>query len=418
MKSLIKNIFLVTVLFGLILASDVRAIELDARKLVPSVDLFFSPRTSSFVEGSTFEVPIYIDTQGVSINSIEVRLKFSSDKLTIVNPSGGVSIIGVWIESPNYDNTKGVASYVGVIPNGIKTSSGLIGTITFKAKSTGKASLSFSSDSSILLNDGLGTEAVANFNRAEYNILAKAPEGVVVYSETHPSQNEWYNNNSPYLSWDLDRGVEGFSYEVDDKPFTVPDNTIDTEDTSVSFENMEDGMRYFHIKSKRGNAWGSTGHFLMKIDTKPPAVFEPSVNYLMASTAFIERALVTFFTTDSHSGIKHYEIGVIDKNQPTTQSPVFIEAQSPYQVPFSEGSNLEVVVRAIDNAGNIRDVSVSVLRPSLFINLINDYLIYILLVIIIIGFISLMIHYIYSHHMISRIKRASEIIEAEEKTKL
>ena len=39
------------------------------------------------------------------------------------------SIIGVWVEPPAYDNSRGTV--IGVIPNGITTSSGLIGTILF-----------------------------------------------------------------------------------------------------------------------------------------------------------------------------------------------------------------------------------------------------------------------------------------------
>jgi hypothetical protein len=78
-----------------------------------------------------------LDTNGTSINGIEVRLNFDSDRLAIVQASTGQSIVGVWVEPPTYDNTRGTASYVGVIPNGIVTDSGVIGTITFRAKSAG-----------------------------------------------------------------------------------------------------------------------------------------------------------------------------------------------------------------------------------------------------------------------------------------
>ncbi len=117
-----------------ILVAHAQQVSIDATTLMPHTSVSFSPTTGSFVEGSTFDVPILLDTEGSSINAIELHVIFDSDKLTVINPSSGKSIIGVWTEPPSYDNTRGIANYVGVIPNGIKTGSGLIGTITFKAK--------------------------------------------------------------------------------------------------------------------------------------------------------------------------------------------------------------------------------------------------------------------------------------------
>ena len=111
----------------------------DANSLLSSVSLQFSPRQASFVEGSTFEVPILVDTKGVSINTLNITVRFDAEKLSIIKPAGGTSIIGLWLEPPSYDNVRGTASYVGAIPNGIVTSSGIVGTITFKAKKTGSA---------------------------------------------------------------------------------------------------------------------------------------------------------------------------------------------------------------------------------------------------------------------------------------
>ncbi|MEQ1561590.1 MAG: cohesin domain-containing protein [Nitrospira sp.] len=395
-------------------AVNAQIINLDANKLVPHTEVSFSPRSGSFVEGSTFQVPIFVNTKGRSINGIEVRLNFDPRKLLIVNPTGGTSIIGVWVEPPGYDNTQGTASYVGVVPNGITTGAGLVGTITFKAKATGNAVLTVSNRSKILLNDGLGTETVVDLGRAEYNILVKAPDGVAVYSETHPIQENWYNNNSPVLSWIKDYGVAGFSFELDNKPSTVPDNTIDTQEVTKTFENLDDGLWYFHIKAIKGGAWGTTGHFLVRIDTAPPAEFKPQANYLVAASVLVERTLVSFFTTDNLSGVDHYEVGVIDKNQPPTASPVFVEAVSPFQVPLNSAGKMQVIVRAIDKAGNVRDESIDVRVPFVITQFIKNYLVYILLGIILLGIIILLIHYLFGHHIVRHLRRAFEMMKKEE----
>ncbi|HEY4495953.1 MAG TPA: cohesin domain-containing protein [Candidatus Paceibacterota bacterium] len=414
-----KNIYwfwLIILLFAGF-SANAQIINVDANKLLVRSEVSLSPRSGSFVEGSTFQVPIFLNTKGRSINGIEVRINFDKDKLLIVNPSGGTSIIGVWVEPPSYDNFLGTASYIGVVPNGIITEAGLIGTITFKVKATGRAVISVNSNSKILLNDGLGSATIVDLGRAEYNLLIKPPEGVLIYSETHPFQTNWYNNNNAILSWDKDPGVMGFSYILDDQPNTIPDNIIDSEETTKTYEKLDDGLWYFHIKANKAGAWGTTGHFLLKIDTAPPAKFRPEVNYLLASTISVERTLVSFFTTDNLSGIDHYEVGIIDKGQPLTKSPVFIQTESPFQVPLISGNKLQVIVRAIDKAGNARDESVDVRAPLVISKFIEDYLVYILLFIILLGIIMLLVHYLFGHHIIQYIRRIFNVIKTEEKEK-
>jgi hypothetical protein len=384
-----------------------QTVNIDASKLIPREEIFLSPSSGSFVEGSTFEVPIIINTKGFSANSVEVRVNYDKDKLSIVSSSNGVSIIGMWIAPPKYDNTLGTASYIGGIPNGIITNSGVIGTITFKAMKTGRAVVSISPSSKVLLNDGLGTEAILDLRRAEYIIIPKAPEGVRIFSETHPFQSSWYNNNSPVVSWDRDPGVQGFSYILDNEPSTIPDSKINTTDTTKSYEKLGDGLWYFHIKSNKSGVWGATGHFLMRIDTTPPADFKPEANYVLAATALIERSLVSFFTTDNLSGIDHYEVGVINKEDSLTQSPIFVQSESPFQVPVDR-ANLNVIVRAVDNAGNVRDASIGIKAPLLITKLAQNYLMYILIFII---FICLAIVY----SVILNLKSAGKTKDTNEK---
>lgn len=405
-------ILLACVFIGL--SANAETVTLDASRLVARMVLSLSPSSGSFVEGSTFDVPILVDTKGASINGVDIKIDFDQSRLAIVQPSSGVSVIGVWIEPPKYDNTRGTVSFVGVAPGGIKSSSGLIATMTFKALRTGNANVSLRSGSSILLNDGSGSKASVTLSGARYSIIPKAPGGVNIFSETHQLQDNWYNNNSPVVSWDRDAGVVGFSYVLDNNPSTVPGNTVNITETTKSFENLADGLWYFHIKANKAGVWGTTGHFLMRVDTTPPAIFKPETNYLVAATVLVERTLVSFFTTDNLSGIDHYEVGVIDKSQPTTVSPVFVQAESPFQVPITKGSKLQVIVRAVDKAGNVRDASVDVTVPFVITKFIQDYLVYILISIILAGFIGLVLHYLVGHHIIRYLRRASKIMKREE----
>ena len=64
------------------------------------------------------------------------------------------------------------------------------------------------------------------------------------------------------------------------------------------------------------------------------------------------------------AGIAHYEVAVIDKTEPPLESPVFIEAESPYQLPKLISGYLRIVVRAIDKAGNVRDETLDTKFPE------------------------------------------------------
>lgn len=414
-----RNNALAISIFLLVLlpAASIRAqqtIQINASQLIPHAEVSFAPQSGTFVEGSTFQVPILINTKGTSINGIDLKISFDANKLSIIQPSNGKSIIGVWVEPPAYDNTRGTASFVGVIPDGITTSSGLIGTITFLAKGTGKAVVGFKSNSSILVNDGLGSDASTNFGRAVYDVIPKPPEGVRIHSETHPSQDTWYNNKNPFFTWDKEQGVAGFSYVLDNKPSTIPDNVSLTTDTVKAYQDLNDGLYYFHVKAIKNGVWGTTGTFLVRIDTTPPADFKPRAEYVVAAVIAVERTLVSFFTTDNLSGVDHYEVGIIDKSQPATESPVFTVAESPSQIPLAGADKLRVIVRAVDKAGNTKDQSIDIQAPFVITQFITNYATYILLGILILALMMLLIHYLFGHKVLAHLRRAFAIVKEEE----
>src|SRR3989344_2121837 len=263
--------------------------------------LVVSPRNQTIIDGSTFDVGIYLDTKGQSVNTVELNIKFSPDKLTLIKPSAGTSLISIWLEPPTYLNSLGSARLVGLITNGVTTERGLITTLTFKATGSGVASVKVDPTSRVLMNDG-------------------------------------------------------FSYELDNKPFTIPDNIAESEDAIIAYEDLPDGLWYFHVKSRKSGVWGGTTHFLARVDTTPPAVFTPRIDVVSATV--IRKALVEFFTTDTLSGIGHYEVGIVNKD--SNSSPGFVQADSPYQITNVISGEVRVIVRAFDRAGNIRDASVDV----------------------------------------------------------
>ncbi|MDO8493138.1 MAG: cohesin domain-containing protein [bacterium] len=408
MKSFLTPALIISVtllLYSPAVIADETTINFDAQALQQKAALSLSPITGSFQEGSTFDVGIFLDTRGGTMNTVELHISFPPDKLALIKPLGDRSIIGVWLEPPKYSNTSGTAEFNGIIPNGIKTTNGLIGTLTFRAMAPGQATVKILNNSKVLINDGVGTEAITDLGRSSYTLVPKPPEGVTVFSETHPIQDRWYNNNNPVVTWDQDVGVTSFAYTIDTEPATVPDGSSTTSGNTVAFPKRKDGVWYFHIKAFKNGVWGSATHFALHIDTAPPADFRPEAQIIDAN-----HVLISYFTTDILSGVSSYEVGVIDRSQPAIESPAFVPAESPYQLPKVPG-NANVVVRAIDRAGNVKDVTIPV-RISLNMYLQdNTYLIWLLSLIMLgLG----VFHYFFRHHLVAHARRFMALWKKEE----
>lgn len=94
-------------------------INLDAKNLSQKSILFISPPSGTFIEGSSFEVPVYINTKGQAINAIDLYVNYDSKKLSVIQPVGTKSIISLWLEAPNYSSSDGTIKLTGTIPGGI-----------------------------------------------------------------------------------------------------------------------------------------------------------------------------------------------------------------------------------------------------------------------------------------------------------
>jgi hypothetical protein len=318
--------------------------------------LFVGSSGGTFTVGSTFTMPVYVNTGGNDINAIDASLRFPVDKLQVVTPTAGKSLIQIWVSQPTYDNRLGVLRFQGALPSpGINTSSGLISQVTFRVVGLGTAIVRFSDESKVLLNDGKGTNILGQTTSGLFHLVLPPPAGPIVTSPTHPDQERWYSNKSVALEWGSnDEKVEGYSYILSEQPVEFPDDIPEGEKASVTYKNLPDGARYFHIKSLRGGSWGGVTHFALRIDAAPPAEFPVEVAPSARTT--VHRPAINFATTDEHSGIDHYEVRIIplapaQRGLGGEEQNFFIETTSPY-VPELEFGNYDAVVRAYDRAGN------------------------------------------------------------------
>ncbi len=339
-----------------------------ASRAEAAASLYLAPPSGTFIVGNTFTVSVYVNTGGQSINAVRADLSFPPDKLQIVSPTTGKSFIQIWVSQPTYSNEDGTMTFQGTIPTpGIMTDAGLISTVTFRVKAPGTAAVRILDTSQVLLNDGRGTNILGQTTDGIYYLTLPPPEGPIVTSRTNPDQEKWYAVKTVTFEWTSPTDIQGYSYTLDQDPAGEPDDVSEGTNTEVAYNNLADGVYYFHIKSLRQGAWGGITDYVVHIDNTPPAVF--TINISPSDYTSNQRPIIDFGTTDQTSGMDHYELKIVALNVPaalTTQdsTPFFIEVSPPYSMQLAEGS-YNIIARAYDEAGNYyqAEQKLSVVKP-------------------------------------------------------
>jgi len=347
----VKRFWIISIIIGALIFTGTSPVFAEG----PSASLYLSPYSGTFFVGNTFDVSVFVNTEENNINAVEVNLKFPPELLQVTSPTASFSFISIWADQPSYSNKDGTISFKGGVPNpGIKTSAGLVSTVTFRAKAPGTAKISISDSSKVLLSDGKGTNILKSTANGEYSLVLQPFEGPKITSPTHPSLTTWYRNNNPVFFLEKEEGMTDFSYSLDQDPNGTLDNISEGSNNSAAFNDVGNGIWYFHAKAKKNGAWGGVSHYPVHIDTAPPKAFKITIDTAKILTS--SRFFAYFSTEDSLSGMDRYEVSVVDMSDPQALSnPFFIEAVSPYQIPFEKTGEFAVLVRAYDKAGNFSE---------------------------------------------------------------
>src|SRR3954471_9555229 len=84
--------------------------------------LYSQAANQDVYEGQTFVVDWYLDTEGQSINVLNLGLNFSASTLEAVETTAGNSLLNLWIKNPEADNQHGTITLIGGVTNGIQSS--------------------------------------------------------------------------------------------------------------------------------------------------------------------------------------------------------------------------------------------------------------------------------------------------------
>jgi hypothetical protein len=333
---------------------------------VEAATLSFSPSSGSYNIGQTFNVSIYVSSADQAMNAASGVITFSTDKLQITSLSKTSSIVSLWVQEPSFSNTNGTVNFEGIVLNpGFQGNSGKIIIITFKVKAAGTASLSISSGS-VLANDGQGTNILQSLGSAQFILKSTSvteppasesttpatkkgvPNAIQIQSSTHPDPNNWYQNTNPKFTWNLSEDITKIAFVLDQKASTVPAKAADQLITSYQYQDLKEGVWYFHLQAKNALGWGSVSHFRVQIDKTPPESFKISIDNNGDETN--PQPYLSFETRDALSGIDHYEIQIGD--QPIIKVLPQEIKNGKYQIPITAGNTYQLIVKALDKADN------------------------------------------------------------------
>lgn len=172
----IKRIIILTSLFLLIFPLSTSA-----------ATLYLDPVSRKLGPDDSIELKIKIGVTGGQecINVASVCLDFSQDVLEVKDFNSGESILSLWVERPERDNLdkineEGKLNFIGGIPGGYcgkipgdVGESNILGSVIFSVKKPvifHRANVSFSSESEVFLNNGLGTAVSVKTQGANFEI--------------------------------------------------------------------------------------------------------------------------------------------------------------------------------------------------------------------------------------------------------
>src|SRR3989339_518636 len=274
--------------------------------------LFLSPASGNYTVNKSFVVKVMVNSgEGVGINAAEGVINYDPSYVLVSKLSNASSIFKLSTTDPTFSNSDGKITFGGGSPGAYKGSAGEIFNITFTAKKSGLANVTFSSGI-VLAADGKGTNVFGGFGHGKYTISEGAasqekpvtptppeeekPKGLLpptpeVSSETHPIEDVWYSNNEPEFSWKLLADLVGVSFEIDTEEKTESTAKIEGVLESYKFEPQDDGEFYFHIRYRNKFGSGQSSHRKLLIDATPPNPFFITVdkdgNAASSSATFI-----------------------------------------------------------------------------------------------------------------------------------
>lgn len=169
--------------------------------------LYFSPTETTLYRGDAERLSVRLDVDADEcVNVVDGVISYS-DNIEVADLFIGSSIFSMWVEEPQINRESKTISFAGGIPNGYcgrvegdprltnvlldiivqspGVSIGMSGSGSSSGTTTDQATIAFTPETSVYLNDGLGSDAPLNTYDATVALMRTAGS---------ESQNDWLDN--------------------------------------------------------------------------------------------------------------------------------------------------------------------------------------------------------------------------------
>jgi len=342
---------------GVIIASCVLVFSFLSVGRADAAEFFFKPHTAVVGVGEQFVSEVWVHSEGDRINALETKIHFPKDTLRVVSVEEGGSLISLWAKHPSFSNETGEITFAGGIPGGF-TGEGYFLRIVFRGDHATDANIGFAEkETQALLHDDLGTLVPVKLRNALYRVRENHSR-IAISSPTH-EDGRWSQQNHIVLLWPVESDAE-YTYFFTNDPLAALDDVPETSGIGqLEFSGLPDGTYYFRIKKRgKGEAeWRGSSVFLARIDRTPPDAVEAKISEHPLISE--KQRFISFAATDAASGIDHYEI--CTQNQ---AARTCISASNPYPLEHQAlRGQQKIIVRAVDKAGNNREMLASLALP-------------------------------------------------------
>ncbi len=317
---------------------------------------------SSYPIGQEFTLDIKINSEGEGVNGAQAILQFDKSILEAIKADKTGSIFDFWLTEPTISNAEGRVSFIAASTTGYTGQSLQVLRVTFRPKGAAKSTLVFS-DAAITAADGSGKNVLTKTNGLTITLAGASgvtepppiqitrpptpPDGSpkipVITVPLYPDPTKWNNVSAKFFAnWQLPTDITGVA-AVLNKTIGLAPTVSEGLFESKSFPPLEDGVYYLHVRFRNVIGWGPTLHYKIAIDSTPPTLTKIA---LTEGTPTGEPApTLTYQSTDSLSGIGHYEIRIDNQESIKVSTRTFkLLNQAP--------GEHSLTVKAIDAAGN------------------------------------------------------------------
>lgn len=186
--------------------------------------IFLEALPSDKAMGQRFEVRVFADTEGESINAWSGAMRFPSGILKAPELRDGNSAVNFWIDKPAAEGD--VIKFAGVTPGGFNGKRGLLFTAVFHSLRPGSAPIMFE-EAKFLKNDGRGSPADVSLGRLDIRISANAAVTALIEEDAEPpedflpavSRSDYVFDNQYFVAFSSQDKISGIAgYFIAESP--------------------------------------------------------------------------------------------------------------------------------------------------------------------------------------------------------